>query len=34
MNGRGTYRLAVTHVTRSSYTFDPSNRFLSKNIIK
>jgi hypothetical protein len=32
MNGRGTYKLTVTNVAKSGYTFDPTKSVLSKSI--
>jgi hypothetical protein len=32
--GRGTYTLSVTNITKTGYTFDPTNSVLSKSITK
>jgi hypothetical protein len=33
-SGRGTYKLAVTNISKTGYTFDPTNSVLSKSITK
>ncbi len=34
MNGRGTYKLAVTNIIKTGYKFDPANSVLTRSITK